>query len=609
MPGVIATIPKYQFSDSTGTPLAGGTLTTYVAGTTTLTNTWQDSALTTANTNPITLDSRGECVLWLSSTVSYKFVLKNAAGVTQWTVDNIAGNDASQIAYLASGTGAVSRSVQAKLRETVSPGDFGAVGDGATDDTLALQRFFDAVTSGGLTGTMSGGTYKITSPVTISVGTKTFAINGGSSTLSVASTFSGGTSAVKIVGSAVACDWSLSGITVSGTLGATGTATEGITIGSTTVAINLFGYRFSRIEQVHVAGFATNWKIVHARMIEFVACSAWNTSVSATNQTNLLITQAGAFTGDLRFTNCQYVQAKLSGNTNLSITSPTGPYSNVTGFGNVAGIKFLGCDFYAGEKAIYLYATSAAYLTDIWFVGGCQIDQETTNAIWVESNNVNTSIEDIHFESVYVDKSTSSQITLTSTGTGGNVQSVWISQCSLWRGQSFAVNLVGAGIKGTHILSNEIIDCAGAIALEVAGAVATRIRGNRHRTGLLNQKPNYLVQVESGSTDFEVTGNSGTVNTAIVNDLSGNITSKTIDLNPGYNPRPQASITVTASPFSYTNYSGSPQFVSIGGGTVSAITVDGLAITPTTNLFVPVPAGKVLTVTYTVAPTLFAVGY
>ena len=69
--------------------MVGGTLTVYVAGTTTPTGTWQDSALSIANTNPITLDARGECVLWLDAAVVYKFVLKNAQGVIQWTQDNI----------------------------------------------------------------------------------------------------------------------------------------------------------------------------------------------------------------------------------------------------------------------------------------------------------------------------------------------------------------------------------------------------------------------------------------------------------------------------------------------------------------------------------------
>lgn len=91
MTGVIATIPRYQFSNSLGVPLVNGTVTVYLAGSTTPTNTWQDQAQTTLNTNPVTLDSRGECVLWLDPTISYKFLLKDSGGSTQWTTDNISG--------------------------------------------------------------------------------------------------------------------------------------------------------------------------------------------------------------------------------------------------------------------------------------------------------------------------------------------------------------------------------------------------------------------------------------------------------------------------------------------------------------------------------------
>lgn len=48
-------------------------------------------------------------------------------------------DDAATVYYAPAGTGAVSQSVQAKLRETVSVKGFGAVGDGVTDDTAAIQ--------------------------------------------------------------------------------------------------------------------------------------------------------------------------------------------------------------------------------------------------------------------------------------------------------------------------------------------------------------------------------------------------------------------------------------------------------------------------------------
>lgn len=43
------------------------------------------------------------------------------------------------VSFLQAGTGAVSRTVQAKLRDTVSVKDFGATGDGTTDDTTSVQ--------------------------------------------------------------------------------------------------------------------------------------------------------------------------------------------------------------------------------------------------------------------------------------------------------------------------------------------------------------------------------------------------------------------------------------------------------------------------------------
>lgn len=83
--------------------------------------------------------------------------------------------NAADIDYDPAGTGAVTRSVQSKLRETVSVKDFGAVGDGVTDDTLAIQAainsFGGASTGTGATVYFPNGNYLITSSLFLNYNT------------------------------------------------------------------------------------------------------------------------------------------------------------------------------------------------------------------------------------------------------------------------------------------------------------------------------------------------------------------------------------------------------------------------------------------------------
>ncbi|HUN00400.1 MAG TPA: hypothetical protein PLI96_07950 [Halothiobacillus sp.] len=55
---------KTQFFDANGNPLAGGFVTFYARGTTTLQATYQDYLLTIPNTNPVVLDASGQALIW-----------------------------------------------------------------------------------------------------------------------------------------------------------------------------------------------------------------------------------------------------------------------------------------------------------------------------------------------------------------------------------------------------------------------------------------------------------------------------------------------------------------------------------------------------------------
>jgi hypothetical protein len=73
----------------------------------------------------------------------------------------IGQTDAALVAYTPAGTGAVATTVQSKLRESVSVKDFGAVGDGVTDDTAAIQAAIDAASATGKKLLVQAGTYKL----------------------------------------------------------------------------------------------------------------------------------------------------------------------------------------------------------------------------------------------------------------------------------------------------------------------------------------------------------------------------------------------------------------------------------------------------------------
>ena len=92
-----------QFFTNSGTPLTGGKIFTYAAGTTTPQATYTSSQGNVPWTNPIVLDAAGRVPsggeIWLTDGLTYKFLLKDANDVLIATYDNISGINSNFIAF------------------------------------------------------------------------------------------------------------------------------------------------------------------------------------------------------------------------------------------------------------------------------------------------------------------------------------------------------------------------------------------------------------------------------------------------------------------------------------------------------------------------------
>jgi hypothetical protein len=156
-----------QFFDNNGVILSGGKIYTYAAGTTTNQTTYTSSSGNTAHTNPIILNSAGRVPsgeIWLTDGVSYKFVLKDANDVLIATYDNITGINqtvnAENVVYDPPFSGATQTNVEAKLAQTISIKDFGALTtNSASQNATALLA---AESTGANDIYVPPGTYSVT---------------------------------------------------------------------------------------------------------------------------------------------------------------------------------------------------------------------------------------------------------------------------------------------------------------------------------------------------------------------------------------------------------------------------------------------------------------
>ncbi|MBC9030961.1 tail fiber domain-containing protein [Sphingomonas sp. JC676] len=148
----LLSLPQARAQGPDGTIYPGARLYAYVTGSSEPAPIYRDAALATAHDNPVRADAEGILPpVFLDPAIIYRFVAKTSAGVA------IPGMDLDPVSVSASGEtsfsqvsdSAVARTIGAKLQDVSSVRDYGAVGDGRTQDKAAFTNAAAALTDGG----------------------------------------------------------------------------------------------------------------------------------------------------------------------------------------------------------------------------------------------------------------------------------------------------------------------------------------------------------------------------------------------------------------------------------------------------------------------------
>ena len=138
---------------------------TYLKNTTTLTATYKN-ATGTPNTNPVVLDSDGQCDLYLDDTIDYRFILKNSAGVTQFDNNDVATVGKTLVETLSTvATASAEASAEESALNAASSLAAKVAAEAARDSANVIGKIYQS-TALGIAATTTGQYFSVPSTVT-----------------------------------------------------------------------------------------------------------------------------------------------------------------------------------------------------------------------------------------------------------------------------------------------------------------------------------------------------------------------------------------------------------------------------------------------------------
>jgi hypothetical protein len=272
---------------------------------------------------------------------------------------------ADLVTFIQAGTGAVARTAQAKMRDVVSVKDFGAVGDGVADDTVAIQAALNAAVGVGLTILVPHGTYKITSTLQWPIDWPVALVGDGVESTLI--NYTGSSSAISMYDAGASTKYIKSSIENLRLSGNGSTSTNGINIRQA----YMIGLRNLRINNFEVGiRIEQTWDVV-----------------------------LGLVTAD--------------GNSQNGLELHT----------EANAIGCYQCEFFNNNRGVY-----AAGCRSVLF-SNCTFETNTQYGAYVTANNVDSQAESITFHGCYIEGNTTNEIRVILDSGAVSPQSVVIRDC------------------------------------------------------------------------------------------------------------------------------------------------------------------------------------